>query len=288
MELAQYQQTEIAGYAQEKAGFDIQIATAKRYPRVLMGIIQNCIATVTMDKETAEMCNYSLPRGGKPISGPSVHLARIIAAEWGNMRIESKIVDVTATEIVAEAVCFDLEKNYAIKTQTRRKITGKDGQRFKEDMINVTGAAAASIAFRNAVFSVVPKAIVDKIYKESRRFAVGDLSDDAKLAQAVTKTKKYFSENYGASDEDIVHFLGLRNILQVKAEQIEILRGLVTALKEGSTTPDEAFGWDAKKPKDKEKELLPTSGSVKPSAPVVQAETVEAESDDDEIEPLDV
>lgn len=271
MELAQFQQTEVAGYAQEKASFDIQIATAKKYPRTIQLILQNAIATVTMDKDTAEICNYSLPRGGKPISGPSVHLARILAAEWGNLRIESKIVDITGTEIVAEAVCFDLEKNYAVKTQVRRKITGKDGQRFKDDMVNVTGAAASSIAFRNAVFNVIPKAIVDKIYNESKRFAIGDLSNESKLAQSVAKTKEFFLTTYGASDEDLLHFLGLRNILQIKADQISILRGLATSLKEGATTAKEAFGWDSEKPKGKDA-TQPDGSPKQTTPPVAQAQ----------------
>lgn len=36
-------------YQQDKALIDMQIATAKRYPRNLQKAIQNCITIVTMD-----------------------------------------------------------------------------------------------------------------------------------------------------------------------------------------------------------------------------------------------
>ena len=71
----------------EKAAIDVQVATAKQHPRNIKRAVDNSIAIVTMDKETAETCTYSLPRGGKKINGPSVHLARIIAQNWQNLRL---------------------------------------------------------------------------------------------------------------------------------------------------------------------------------------------------------
>ena len=62
-----------------------------------------------MDKETSKSCLYALPRGGKRITGPSVHLARMIAQNWSNLRIESRIVSVEAKQIVSQSICFDLQ-----------------------------------------------------------------------------------------------------------------------------------------------------------------------------------
>ena len=65
-------------YNQDKAAIDVQIATAKNYPRNVQRAISNSIAIVTLDSETASTCTYSLPRGGKPITGPTVHLAKFL------------------------------------------------------------------------------------------------------------------------------------------------------------------------------------------------------------------
>src|SRR5687768_13694267 len=81
-------------YQQDKAAIDMQISTAKAYPRNIKRSTENAIAIVTIDAETAKTCTYSVPRGGKPITGPSVHLAKILAQVWGNLRIEAKVVSI--------------------------------------------------------------------------------------------------------------------------------------------------------------------------------------------------
>jgi len=108
--------------SEEKAAIDTQIATAKRFPRDIVKCVEEALFMVTMDKDVAESCSYSLPRGDKKITGPSVHLARIITQTWGNMRAETKVVDITDTAIVSQAICYDLEKNYAFKVTVRKNI----------------------------------------------------------------------------------------------------------------------------------------------------------------------
>ena len=120
-------------YQQDKAQIDMQISTAKAYPRNITRSVENAIAIVTMDKQTASTCSYSLPRGGKTISGPSVHLAKILAQSWGNLRVEAKVVSIDRTQITSQAVAFDLENNLAIKVEVKRSIMSRKG-RFNEDM----------------------------------------------------------------------------------------------------------------------------------------------------------
>ena len=62
----------------ERANIDSQVSTAKQYPRDIRRSIDNSIVIATMNQETAQSCGYALPRGGKLITGPSVHLAKII------------------------------------------------------------------------------------------------------------------------------------------------------------------------------------------------------------------
>jgi hypothetical protein len=223
----------------EKANIDAQVATAKQYPRDIQKCVNNSIAIATMDYETAKSMGYALPRGGKPITGPSVHLAKLVVSNWGNMRTEAKVVQVTDKEVVSRGIAWDLESNTASSFEVRRKIIGKSGQRFNDDMITVTGNAANAIAYRNAVFAVVPKGIVEKIYRAAQEYITGDLSDETKLIKKRKAIVDGFNINYGITEEEVAKLAGKAKIEAVKAEQIATLIGIAQSLKDGDTSVDD-------------------------------------------------
>jgi hypothetical protein len=241
-------------YHQDKAAIDVQIATAKAFPRSIKRAVENALSIVTMDEATAETCNYSVPRGGKAITGPSVHLAKILAQVWGNMRIEAKVVNIDQTHITSESVCFDLETNLAIKTQVKRSImqneikwidkkpvrTGKM-IRMNDDMITVTGNAANSIALRNAVLSVVPRAVVDKIYNAAKAKIQGDVSSETKLIARRLKVLDALKETYNVTEAEILKAIGRASVDHITADDIVVLIGIGTAIKDGDTTVEMAF-----------------------------------------------
>ena len=225
--------------ATEKANVDTQVATAKQYPRDIKKSINNAIVMATMDNETAQACGYALPRGGKPITGPSVHLAKIIVSEWGNMRTEAKVVQITDKQIISRGVAWDLENNVASSFEVRRSITNSKGQRFNDDMITVTGNAANAIAYRNAVFSVIPKVLVDKVYKEARKQITGDLSDETVLLKRRTKAVNLFKDEYDISEEEVIKLCGKQTLNQIKADEIALLLGIYQSLNDGDTTVED-------------------------------------------------
>lgn len=225
--------------AVERANVDSQVATAKRYPRDIRRSIDNSVVMATMNQETAQSCSYALPRGGKPITGPSVHLAKIIVSNWGNMRTEAKVVQITDKQVISRGTCWDLETNVASVFEVRRSIIGKNGQRFSDDMITVTGSAANSIAYRNAVFAVIPKAITDRVYYAAQKFITGDLSDSDKLLKVRTGILNNFKNNYGITEEEVVKMCGKQTVNQIGADEISMLMGTIQALKDGDTTVDE-------------------------------------------------
>jgi hypothetical protein len=220
-----------------RASVDAQVATAKQYPRSIKRSIDNSIAMATLDMDTAKSCGYALPRGGKPITGPSVHLAKIIASNWGNLRVGSKVVDITDKQVVSRGYCWDLETNVAAEFEVRRNITGRNG-RFNDDMITVTGNASNAIALRNAIFSVIPKAIVDKVYKSAQEYITGDLSSDAKLIKRRTGAINFFNDEYGITEEEVVKLCGKQTVNQIRSDEIALLIGIQQSLKDGDTTVD--------------------------------------------------
>lgn len=225
--------------ALERANVDSQVATAKQYPRNIRRSIDNSIVMATMDSETAQSCGYALPRGGKPVTGPSVHLAKIIVSNWGNMRTEAKVVQITDKQIISRGTAWDLETNVASAFEVRRSIVDKKGNRFSDDMITVTGNAANSIAYRNAVFSVVPKAVVDKVYKAAQKSITGDLSDKEKLLKRRTDAINFFNDEWGITEDEVIKLCGKQTVNQIKADEIALLLGMAQSLKDGDTTVDE-------------------------------------------------
>ena len=250
MDLANYEVAQVAqGDAQsviqmdaiEKANVDVQVATAKQFPRNITRAIQNSIVMATIDPDTAQTMRYALPRGGKPITGPSVHLAKLIVSNWGNIRAEAKVVQITDSQVVSRGTCWDLENNVATAIEVRRNIKNKNGQRFSDDMITVVGNAANSIAFRNAVFSTIPKAVTDKVYKAAQECITGDLSDEAKLLQKRTNCLKFFNDEYGITEEEVIKLCGKQTVNQIKAEEIALMLGIYQSLKDGDTTIEEVL-----------------------------------------------
>ncbi len=222
--------------AQERANVDSQVATAKRYPRDLKRAMNNAIAIVTTDLSTAQSCGYALPRGNKPITGPSVHLAKIVAQQYGNIRAEAKVVQITHSQVVSRGTAWDLENNYAVAFEVRRSIVGKTGQRYTEDMITVTGNAANAIAYRNAVLSVIPKAITDAAYTAAQRMITGDITDEEKLIAKRKKVFDGFRDTYGITEEEVLRLVGKETVNQIKADQLAVLIGIAQSLADGDTS----------------------------------------------------
>ena len=235
----------------ERANVDVQVSTAKMYPRDLTRVKNNSMALVTMDRETAQSCSYALPRGGKPITGPSVHLARILAQQFGNLRAEAKVVEITDKHVVSRATAWDLESNYAVAFEVRRSITGKHG-RYSDDMITVTGNAANAIAYRNAVLAIIPKGVSDAAYKAAQQLITGDLSDETKLIARRKKAIDFFKDEYSITEKEVVKMLGKQTVNQIKADEIAILLSTGQALKDGDTTVEELMK-DIRKPTINEK-----------------------------------
>lgn len=227
-------------YLQDKAIIDTMVATAKAFPRNIKRSVENAIAIAAMDQETASTCTYSVPRGGKAITGPSVHLAKIIAQVWGNMRIEAKVVDTDAKNVTCQAIAFDLESNVAMKVEVKRSILTRSG-RMSEDMIVVTGNAGNSIALRNAIFAVVPKAVTDKVYKAAMQTITGDISDSTKLLKRRKQVFDGLMQTYGLTEAEILSAVGKAALDHVTGEEIVVLIGIGQAIKDGDTTVEQAF-----------------------------------------------
>lgn len=231
---------------QARGEVDMQVSTARRYPRSIKQFKERALNLATLDEETAGSCFYTLPArkggDGKPIEGPSARLAEIVAGSWGNIRAQASVVSDDGEFITAQGRCWDLETNVAISVDVRRRITDKFGKRYSADMINTTANAACSIALRNSVFKVVPMAIVKPVYEQARKVAIGDAQTlVSRRAKMVDEFKKM-----GVPPERVYAVVEKASIEDITLDDIGTLRGLYTAIKEGDATIDEVFPAPAK------------------------------------------
>lgn len=258
---------------------ETQLAAAHRYPRSIKRGLDNAQTMATLSRDVAESCMYAVPRGGKSITGPSVRLAEIMASAWGNLQLGSRVIEVTDKEIVAEGFAWDLENNNRIRIETRRPITGKGGRRFADDMITVTGAAASSVALRNAIFRIIPRAYVDTVYQAAKQVAVGDAKTlDQRRGEIVGRLQRG-----GISLERILARVEKPAVADIGLGELETLVGLISSLRAKELSPEEAFPEVDKGEarasalteavKAKKKDAAPAP----PSSPVVVAEVVHDE-----------
>lgn len=217
---------------------DTQVATARRWPRSLQSFKSDALSMACLNPEVAASCYYCIPRAGKKIEGPSVRLAEIVAVNWGNLRCDRRILGNDGKVVTAQATAWDMQKNVLQRVEVQRKITGRDGRTFSEDMIVVTGSAASSIAFRNAVFSVVPRVYVQEIEAHCRRVAA---SSGGGLEASRKQWLEWFAEK-GISKEQVLLTMGKKGIADIDSEDVADWHGLRTAVDSGHTTLEAVFG----------------------------------------------
>lgn len=222
-----------------RADVDQQITTARAYPRDPRRVMNSIMSLATLDEQTSTECVYALSRAGKPIRGPSIRLAEIIASQWGNCRVGAHVVHVDRFEkyIEAEGVYHDLETNAATTARVRRSIRTKQGGLFSDDMIVVAGNAACSIARRNAILGGVPRAAWGKAYDAVERVIAGDVKTLSERRDAALKAFAAF----GVGPAQLCAALDIGSVDQITLDHLVTLTGMHSALKSGEETVETMF-----------------------------------------------
>lgn len=220
-----------------KSEVESQLDAAHKYPRSIKRFLDEALAMVSRSTEVASMCIYALPRDGKTVAGPSVRLAEIAASAYRNLQVGARPVDVSETEVTSQGVAWDMERNVRFIVEKKRRITGKSGRRFSEDMIITTQNAASSIALRDAIFRAIPRAYIQEIYERAKGVAVGKAETLANRRASVMQRLTQM----GATQDRVLAKLGKPEVEAINLEDMEILIGLGTSIKEGSITVDAAF-----------------------------------------------
>lgn len=220
-----------------KAEIDVQISTAKAFPRSIKTFLDKAMSLATTNENIAASCSYSLPRSGKTLDGPTVRLAEIACSTYGNIRSGARVIANDGKTITAQGICHDLETNNCVTVEVKRRITDRQGKTFNDDMQVVTGNAACAIAFRNAVFKVIPSALIQEVYDEAKRVSIGTSET---LPARRQKAVEYF-KGLGVTEMQICDTLEVKRIEDIDLEKLFTLRGMVSLIKNGESTVQELF-----------------------------------------------
>lgn len=256
--------------ALERSQIDIQISTAKKYPRSVKAFLEEAQSMIAMNLETAEACNYKLKRkekggGTKFIEGPSIRLLEIAASAYTNLRYGSRIIGIDDDFVTAQGLAFDLQKNVAQTVEVKRSIRTREGQRYGTDMIMVTSNAAGSIARRNALNGVVPRAYIMHLADYAKQIAIGDIKS---LPERRQRAFDYFTKTLGVELAKVLAYLEQPSLEDCGLAELDTLTGLKTMLKENEITLEQAFD-----PKDEatQKVEVPDLGKPAATAPATTA-----------------
>jgi hypothetical protein len=220
------------------AVLDKRIATARQWPRSISRFKQEAIGLLQNDIDTAMSAEYSKPVGGGSVRGPSVRLAELACLCWGNIEVEIAEPIVSEVSVTVTAYAWDLEKNIRVPGIATASILTKAGARYPQHMVETTVIAVASKARRNAILAAIPRTYINDLLEAAKEVA----SKHSKpLEQVRSEMAAFFARSYNVQLEQLLEYLQVKGLEDITTENVEELRAVVAALKEGES-PEAYFG----------------------------------------------
>ncbi len=223
---------------QARVEIDTAIATAHRFPRSYDAFLKKAETLATCRPEIAQAMEYAKPVSGKMVKGPSSRAAEIIAATYGNLRVQARVISIGEKEIVAQGVAHDLETNVAHSVEVHEPIVKRDGTRYADSQIATMCGSACSKARRNAIFLTVPAALCAPILEAAKLVAMGSA---ATLPERREKLLAWF-DGKGVKRSAIFRWLGIKGENDIDLEKMSDLSAAYTSAKEEGISPVDLFG----------------------------------------------
>jgi len=242
--------------ARIRADAQVRATLALARPRDLLRVRERILADARRPAFAAQ-AEYAVPRAGTTIRGPSIRFAESVIRALGNVTVEVAVVAEDEERRLVEVTVCDLEANALYrqgfvvrKVVERRKLppnqrpedvlgtrTGADGQtiyliRASEADLAMMQASQASRVIRNLGLRLAPGDLVEEALRECARTREGEAKADPQAA--IRRIADAFAE-LRVSVQDLQDYLG-HPLVQASPAEIETLRGVWTAIKEGTTT----------------------------------------------------
>jgi hypothetical protein len=227
--------------AREAKEVEVSILSAKRFPRdenqSLARIRQSC-----QRRGLAEKAVYSYPKGGGKVMGPSIRLAEAIAQAWGNLDFDVVEVERRENESVWKAYCWDKETNtrtsrvftvpHAIQTKTGTKVLTDPRDIYE------LGANQAARRLRACILAIIPGYVVDVAVGECQHTLSS--GNTVPLIDRLRNMADVFHKEFSVPLECLEKYMGYALDSFTELDMVT-LRGIYTALKEGTSKREDYF-----------------------------------------------
>ena len=231
-------QTAIGRYTQEVQGM---VFMAKQYPRDQYAAWDR-IKTSCQRKSLAEISQYSYPRAGEKVSGPSIRLAEVIAQNWGNMSYGVVELEQKVGESTAMAFAWDLETNtrvekiFTVKHEIQKKGGVKKVLTDPRDIYELVANMGARRE-RACILAAVPKDVTDAALEECEKTLRS--GDKEPLTDKIKKLLDKFKE-VGVTKEMVEKRQGYKIDKFTAKDGVE-LQKVYNSIKDGISKRDDYF-----------------------------------------------
>jgi hypothetical protein len=215
---------------------------AKKFPRDTTRAIAK-IVTACNRVGLAEAAEYTYPRGGMKVTGPSIRLAEALAQNWGNVDFGLCEMEQRNGESTVMAYAWDLETNTRqtkvfqvphVRETKKGRYPLTDSRDIYEHVAN-QGARR----MRACILGIIPGDVQDLAIAECRH-TLESAAGGEPLTDRIAKMSKTFADKYKVSKEQLETRLG--HVLDSCTEgELVTLRGIYTSLKDGMSKVEDWF-----------------------------------------------
>ncbi len=192
--------------AQEVQGM---VVMAKKFPRNQLQA-EKRILDACKRKGLADVSQYSFPRGGQTVEGPSIRLAEVLAQNWGNL--DYGLVELERRNGVStmQAFCWDIETNVRRSQifsvgHVRDTKRGRQNLTEERDVYEMT-ANTGSRRVRACILAVIPGDIVAAAIEQCDKTTAGADSAIPMKERLASMVKQF--ERFEVTQDLIEKFLG--------------------------------------------------------------------------------
>jgi hypothetical protein len=239
--------------AREKASIEARFVVALQRPRdmdrVRLKLLEAC-----RRPRFAEAAEYSLPRGGKQIVGPSIRLAEEAMRHYGNLDTRTTVIYDDAEKRILKVVVTDLETSLTheadvVVSKTTERTSPRKGEEVLGSRTNSTGgttytvrsteddlqnkqASLISKQLRGLALRVVPSDLIEEAIDVAR-----ETLHNADAADPTTKRKRMVDAfaGIGVTTTMLTDYLG-RPLDTITTNELRLFAQMFTALKDGEAT----------------------------------------------------
>lgn len=212
---------------------------AKQFPRDQRAAFDRVLQACTRPT-LAEKATYLFNRGGTDITGPTIHIAKAIAREWGNLNFGIRELSNEGGESEVEAFCWDIETNtrevkvFKVKhwRDTKKGGYALTDQRDIYELVANQGARR----MRACILGIIPGDVVEAAVAQCDKTLKTKIEITPEFLAEVVETFAPFGVTRAMIEKKIQ-----RNFDTLTPAQAMQLRKILNGLREGSAKVADFF-----------------------------------------------